>query len=354
MIGIFKKPVPPKRQPDSHLLIRTPDRASELIMATPILEEAVWDTRWPQVTILHPPELGVFLEDGPLESHSTPWPTRRTRAHLESLSADALLQLGGPVSVARLVRSLGIGTRAGLGGGIQRHWFTHWVQPATVEGRPMAASYQHVLRDVAGLVGIWPRNLQPRLYASAQGEDELRNEMVEAGLEPGAGYVLCAPTAERGPAADWSPASFAQVLDQLFVDRDLTAVIAVDGDDEALGQAVRDACSHPAQLFVESEAWFARRKLLCRRAKLVISSGAAMAWCGAAFGVPSVALFGPDPAELSQTSFAPLATVAVEGLECAPCGSWTCPLKHHRCMTELTPAAVLARVERLLEREVPA
>ena len=323
-------------------------------MATPILEEAVWDKRWPQVTIMHPPELGIFLQDGPLEAHSTPWPTRRTRAHIESMAADALLQLGGPVSVARLARSLGITTRAGLGGGLLRHWLTHWVQPAGVEGRPMAASYAHVLRDVAGLVGIWPESLQPRLYASAQGEDELRRELVEGGLEPNAGYVVCAPTAERGPAADWTPASFGELLDQLFVDRDLTAVIAVDTDDESLGRAVQAASKHPAQLVVERETGFARRKLLCRRASLVISSGAAMAWCGAAFGVPSVALFGPDPAELAQSSFAPLATVAVEGLECAPCGSWSCPLKHHRCMTELAPAAVLARVDRLLAREVPA
>jgi heptosyltransferase-2 len=76
-----------------------------------------------------------------------------------------------------------------------------------------------------------------------------------------------------------------------------------------------------------------------------------------ALGLPVVGLFGPTPAE--RHAFAALDRVLAVELPCRPCsahGHQRCPLGHHRCMEELTGAAVegpvAAALRRLDAREV--
>ena len=66
---------------------------------------------------------------------------------------------------------------------------------------------------------------------------------------------------------------------------------------------------------------------------------------------PSVALFGPT---VTEFGFGPLragdVTLGVDELQCRPCsphGPPQCPLGHHRCMRELTVAAVIAAIEEI-------
>ena len=70
-------------------------------------------------------------------------------------------------------------------------------------------------------------------------------------------------------------------------------------------------------------------------------SGFFSAAVGVAFGVPTVALFGPTDPRLTPT-FAPHESCISLGLECQPCMQRACPLKHHRCMVDLAVDRVFA------------
>jgi heptosyltransferase-2 len=68
-------------------------------------------------------------------------------------------------------------------------------------------------------------------------------------------------------------------------------------------------------------------------------------------GTPVVALFGPT---VTEFGFGPLragdVALSVDELRCRPCsphGPPQCPLGHHRCMRDLTVAAVRAAIEEL-------
>jgi heptosyltransferase-2 len=91
---------------------------------------------------------------------------------------------------------------------------------------------------------------------------------------------------------------------------------------------------------------------LIRRCDLLVTNDSAPQHLASAVGTPTIAVFGPT---VPAFGFGPLAagsvTMGHEGLTCRPChshGPKKCPLGHWRCMRELTPAAVAARVRDIL------
>jgi heptosyltransferase-2 len=69
----------------------------------------------------------------------------------------------------------------------------------------------------------------------------------------------------------------------------------------------------------------------------------------AAFGVPTITLFGPTDPRWSD-NYQAAAMHLQRDLPCIPCGQRVCPLQHHRCMRELTEEQVLTAALRLLSQ----
>jgi heptosyltransferase-2 len=90
---------------------------------------------------------------------------------------------------------------------------------------------------------------------------------------------------------------------------------------------------------------------LIGRASALVTNDSAPLHLATAMGTPVVALFGPT---VTEFGFGPMragdVALGVDGLLCRPCSSHgppQCPLGHHRCMRELTVAAVWAAIEDL-------
>jgi heptosyltransferase II len=84
-------------------------------------------------------------------------------------------------------------------------------------------------------------------------------------------------------------------------------------------------------------------------AAAAISNDSGLLHVAAALGTPSIGIFGPT----SPWHWAPLNPLAAtiettSALPCRPCHKPVCRLGHHRCMTEITPDAVLVAVQRAL------
>ncbi|MEE3364814.1 MAG: lipopolysaccharide heptosyltransferase II, partial [Planctomycetota bacterium] len=67
------------------------------------------------------------------------------------------------------------------------------------------------------------------------------------------------------------------------------------------------------------------------------------------FQVPVVTLFGPTHIAWSETHFEKAIHVQLD-LDCGPCQQRTCPLGHHRCMTELAPSRVYRELMSLMKQ----
>ena len=332
-----------------HLVVRAPNWVGDLVMATPILEAAVRDRRFGRVTIAVRSHLVGVLTGGPLEEHVLRIPDRREEVSLlRGLGADAVLLLtNSPGASWRALRA-GIRIRAGVSLGGRGLLLTHRVIPPTRAGRRAPIPTAHLQRDVAGLLGILVPDLTPKLHVTDAEREEVREMLVRNGVDPGSGYVLCAPGAAFGAAKLWPPEYHAAVLDGLAERTGWTGVISGGpGEEETMGKVLA-ATTHGAVSLADERRDLRGLKALVEGARMLLVGDSGPRWYAAAFGVPCVTIMGPNFPELTATSFERCEVVRRDDLECQPCIRRSCPLGHHRCMRDLPPARALEAAERLL------
>ncbi len=131
-------------------------------------------------------------------------------------------------------------------------------------------------------------------------------------------------------------------------------VVLVGGPDDAgLGEEIVKAVGRSGGRAVNACGKLTLRQsaALIGRASALVTNDSAPLHLATAMGTPIVALFGPT---VTEFGFGPLrpgdVALGIDDLPCRPCSSHgppQCPLGHHRCMRELTVAAVIAAIEEL-------
>ncbi|MDF1553201.1 MAG: glycosyltransferase family 9 protein [Deferrisomatales bacterium] len=148
----------------------------------------------------------------------------------------------------------------------------------------------------------------------------------------------------------WLPRGFAAVGQHFAARGWRVAVLGSPGDrevsrqvTEAIGPAAVDAAG--ATPLKALAAWMDRLALL-------VSNDSAPLHVATARDTPTVAVFGATTTGLGFGPFHARSRVVEVDLPCRPCGlhgGKTCPLSHFRCMGDLSPEAVLAACDDLLE-----
>lgn len=166
--------------------------------------------------------------------------------------------------------------------------------------------------------------------------------------------VALAPGAV-GPSKRWPADAYAALARALAADG--FAVWVLGGEAEtALAQQI--AGRAPARDLTGPDL---REAILALAgAAAAVSNDSGLLHVAAALAVPSVAIFGPT----SPWHWAPLnalagvvqadAAQAGDALACRPCHKPVCRLGHHRCMTDISAATVLAATRRALAGARPA
>lgn len=153
-----------------------------------------------------------------------------------------------------------------------------------------------------------------------------------------------------GPAKNWPRESFVR-LAQRIVDELGHRVILL------CGPAERDDARWIAEQaqrvdvvsLADEELSIGLTKAAVRGSDLLITTDSGPRHFATAFGVPVITLFGPTHIAWSET-FDPQAIHLQIPVDCGPCQQRECPLKHHRCMRDLTVEQVFAAVETQLHR----
>lgn len=179
--------------------------------------------------------------------------------------------------------------------------------------------------DEAAAAAVW----------AARGLDRLP---AVVGLNPGGAF---------GAAKHWPTGHFADLARRL-AGRGCGVLVLCGPAERDEARAIAAAAGHPNVVSLgDTSLSLGLTKACVRRLALLVTTDSGPRHFAAAFGVPVVTLFGPTHIAWTETYF-PRAVHLQKRLPCGPCQRRTCPLGHHRCMSELTPAEVAAAADRLL------
>ncbi|MBL8859678.1 MAG: glycosyltransferase family 9 protein [Planctomycetes bacterium] len=335
------------------LAIRAPNWVGDLVMATPVCENALKDRRFESVTIIVRKHLASILNDGPCAASVRPIGSDAEEIDAyRALSPDAVLLLTNSFGAAWRARRAGVKIRAGAALSGRRFLLTHCVVPPTIGGRRAPIPTAHLLRDVAGLLGVLVPDLHPRLAVREEIVARESERLANLGIAPDAGYVVCCPGAAFGAAKLWRPARFAEALDELHREFGWRGVVTGGPGEEALMDAVADAATSDVVSLAREARDLEGLKALVRGARLLLVGDSGPRWFAAAFDIPCVSIMGPNFPELTASSLEHAEIVRVEDLDCSPCLERVCPLGHHRCMEDIPVERVTTAARRVLARSV--
>jgi heptosyltransferase-2 len=152
-----------------------------------------------------------------------------------------------------------------------------------------------------------------------------------------------------GAAKCWPTEHFA-ALAKRIVRRFDAAVLVICGpaEKQAASDIVRLAGEPRVVSLADRPPSLRLSKGCLSRANLVISTDSGPRHLAAGLGVPTITLFGPTDPRWSE-NWRPDAINLQEPVPCGPCGKRVCPLKHHRCMVDLSVDRVFAAVQQQLQ-----
>jgi len=306
----------------------------DVVLATPLLRAIARAHPRATVTFVTKAAWAPLLAGHPHVTHVEPLaldePVWALAARLRRRTWDHRLDLhGSPRSRAlrALVGGRWRGYRKPRLGRALRVWTGARVTPVP----PVAEQYFAAARDLGVVPDGGPAHLAPGPADAARA----------AAVMPPRPYVILAPGAahatKRWPTVHWN--RLATLLDG----RGLRTVVVGAAADA--GRVTAPAAVIACGIGLGPTA------ALLRGAAAAVAGDTGLMHLATAVAAPVVALFGPTDPALGYAPYRARATVLARDLPCRPCSSYGgahCPLRHHRCMIDLTPEEVMQAVHDLL------
>ncbi len=264
---------------------------------------------------------------------------------------------GGPRS-AWLVRATGAPQRIGYDIPGRRWCYTTKVpwHPSLVPPRHSVLNQWDLLQPL-GIAPPGPAANPVEMTAGVEAQASAAARLAAAGVEPSTALVVMHVSASN-PFRRWPRASFARVAATLAREDRRRRIMITAGPSEAdAARAVADAAAGEAGEAAEAivrggEPTLEELHVIMARAQLFIGGDSGPLHVAATTAVPVVALFGPTLPERSMPwRPRPERSAAVQPgpLDCRPCHQRVCVHGDFRCLSTLTPDAVLTAARRVMD-----
>ena len=154
-----------------------------------------------------------------------------------------------------------------------------------------------------------------------------------------------------GAAKRWPTERFVELAQRVVSDADASVLMVCGPAEQADAAEFEEQADHRRiRSLARYRPAIGLTKACVQKSAAVVSTDSGIRHFAAAFGVPSVALFGPMIQTASENYHAAEIRLQLD-LPCSPCGKRVCPLEHHRCMRDLSVDSVYDALARQLTQE---
>ncbi len=330
----------------------------DVLLSTPVLRAL--KEAWPEAEVTYLVPLGTedMLRHHPLltdlmvvNRRSKSW---RENWHiireLRRRRFDLVLELSGGDRGAFYTLLTGAAERLGFARSRQPLWQRHLAFTRLLPRPPV--NMHLVEQNLAPLraLGITPTKPRLELFWTSKVEARVQQLITKHGLTPGQ-FVIMHPGAGWRFKC-WSPQGYARVIEFLQQDWRLPVVLTASqaGHEQDLLAEILSEC-HTTPINLAGRLSLKELAALLAKARFFFGVDSAPMHLAAAVNTPAVALFGPTGAY----NWAPWGhghLVIQQDWDCVPCGRDGCEgSKISRCLTELSPTAVLAQLREFIPPE---
>lgn len=222
-------------------------------------------------------------------------------------------------------------------------------QPLDGRGRKIATveGYAYLVQTL----GCPPQPLMLELATTAADERAADAVWRNLGLPSGERVIVFNTGGAFGESKDWPAASFAALARRIVQGKEYSVLVNCGPSERQVARQIVEAADSPRVVSLSDcdELPFGLTKACIRRSRLLVTTDSGPRFFGAAFRRPVVTIFGPTDPQHTRLPYDPETSLSL-GLDCQPCMARDCPLKHHRCMRDLTVDMVYDAVMRSLEK----
>ena len=334
----------------SRILFVMPTWVGDAVLATPLIEAVHEHRPEARKDVLIKPYLRGLLDDAPWRGRLLEWPGKGGFGGLRSVVAEERYDWGillpnsfRPAFLlwaARVRRRVGY-ARNGRG-------------PLLTDRLPFPSSSKRPFRMVdfygalGDTLGVSNTRRPMRLYVRDEIREKADRLLHERGFDGARPLIGVNPGAKYGSSKLWPARHFAETADAVCKDSGGSVVILAGPGEDTLAGEIMSLMRCDAITLPSSAVDLEMLKGVVSRLDLLISNDTGPRHIAAAFGVPSVTVFGPTHTTWGDSGFERSVDIAIK-VDCGPCMERTCPLGHHRCMVDLEPDRVIAAGRSLLD-----
>ncbi len=163
------------------------------------------------------------------------------------------------------------------------------------------------------------------------------------------GVICLNPGGAYGSAKHWPTASFGKLARKAANAFGKTILVLCGPQEREDAHQIAANAAHPHVVsLAEFPLSLGLTKAAVKHSDLLVTTDSGPRHFAPPLGIPVVTLFGPTHIAWSETGYDRALHLQIE-VDCGPCQRRTCPLGHHKCMTELSVERVFSAVASVLE-----
>lgn len=218
------------------------------------------------------------------------------------------------------------------------------VEAGHITPMPMVEYYLEICRWLHLAVA---HHHPPRLHMSGPVQKRGRRLLERYGITPDDTVIGLNPGAKFGSSKCWPPEYFARLAELISEHWNCKILLFIGPGEENIGNRIVKQSTAKIINTGPDKVDLALLKPLIHRCRLLFSNDTGPRHYAVALNIPVVVIMGPTDPRYTQANLEKTIVLRRE-TECAPCHLKECTLDH-RCMTEISPEAVLQAGKQLLQ-----